>query len=131
MAGDRIELLVALGAGGHVAGLLEEGERGIDDAGARGIKALGLFLDGLDQVVAVPRLLLDEIERDEPDIAARKHAADAEVLAQAVPGAGEIAPRFLAETLRHALELAPTAFPTIEIVVHLCTSRYIFRCLTT
>src|SRR5690606_18309105 len=85
LVGDGIELLVPLGGGGHVAGLLEEGEGGINDARAGRVKALRLLLDGLDQVVAVPRLPLDEIERDEPQVAAREHAADTDVFPEALP----------------------------------------------
>ena len=85
LVGDGVELLVALGRRGDVAGLLEEGQRRIDDARARRIEALRLFLDGLDQVVAVARLLLDEVQRDQPQVAAGQHAADAEIAAEAVP----------------------------------------------
>src|SRR5207247_1930385 len=76
--GDRVELLCAfrllLLDQPHI---LEHGERRIDDAGARGIGAAGALLDVADQVIAVARLLLDQLEQDEPELAAVEHAAAA------------------------------------------------------
>src|SRR5262249_47001714 len=75
LVGDGVELLGALGLAGHVAGLLEIGERGIDDAGTGRIPAGGLVLQNLDDLVAVARLLGDQGEREQPQVALRQHAA--------------------------------------------------------
>ena len=85
LVGDGIEPLVALGDRGHVVRLFEEGQRRIDDAGARAVHARGLLLDRLDQIVAVARLLLDEIERDQAEVARGEHAADPDVVAEPAP----------------------------------------------
>ena len=114
LVGDGVEPLVALGGRGHVAGLFEEGQRRIDDAGARAVHAAGLFLDGLDQIVAVARLLLDEIQRNQAQIARGEHAADPHIVAKATPvaeiGAPGAAPRPApAAAAAHGLEFAPHA----------------------
>src|SRR5690606_4159170 len=115
------------------AGLLEEGEGRIDHAGARRIDARGLLLDGLDQIVAVARLLLDEIERDQAQIARGDHPADAEAVAEAAPiaeagPAGAAPARASAEAAAHGLHLAPGAVliamhPVVgaaEIILMMC-----------
>src|SRR6185503_5673972 len=85
LVGDGVEPLVGLGGRGHEVGFLEVGQGGVDDAGARRIEAAGPLLQRLDEVVAVARLLLDQIERDEAQIARGEHAADAEIVAEAAP----------------------------------------------
>ena len=63
--GDGVELLRAFRRSGDVTGFLEKGQRRIDDAGARRIPLGGLFLDQLDDLIAVARLLFDQCERDQ------------------------------------------------------------------
>src|SRR5436305_9066830 len=76
--GDCVELLGTLSLllldQAHI---LEHDQRRIDDAGARGIGAAGALLDVADQVIAVTRLLLDQLEQDEPELAAIEHTAAA------------------------------------------------------
>ena len=95
--GDRVELLGAFRLRGDVAGLLEKGQRRIHHAGTRRVPARGLVLQHLDDLVAVARLLGDQPERDQPQIAGREHAAGAHhvAAAHAVPSAdaaAEMAP---------------------------------------
>ena len=66
--GDGVELACALGGDGGQAGLLEEGEHGVDDAGAGGVGAAELLFDGLDQFVAVAGLLGDEVEEEVAEV---------------------------------------------------------------
>ena len=75
--GDRVELLCAIRLRGDVAGLFEEGQRRIDHAGAWRIPARGFLLQHLDDLVAVARLLRDQGERDQANVALRQHAAGA------------------------------------------------------
>src|SRR5262245_24741295 len=89
LVGDGVELLRALRLRGDVAGILEIGQRRVDDAGARRVPACGLVLQDLDDLVAVARLLGDQRERDQPQVALRQHAAGAHhvAAAHAVPAA--------------------------------------------
>ena len=76
--GDGVDLLVALGAGDGVAGFLEVGQRRVDDAGARAVGAVGTLLQGLDDVVAVARLLGEQGEDDQAEVAVTEHAPGTE-----------------------------------------------------
>src|SRR5262249_28279192 len=73
LLGDGVEPLRAFGLRGDVADLFQVGQRRIDDAGARAVPVRGLFLEQLDDFVAVPRLLGDECERDELQVALGEH----------------------------------------------------------
>src|SRR5262249_42925002 len=66
-----------------VARLFEIGEGRIHDAGRRRVPTRGLLLQHLDDLVAVARLLRDQGERDQPQIAGREHAAGADHVAAA------------------------------------------------
>src|SRR5262249_17745412 len=70
-----------------VARLLEIGQRRIDDAGARRVPAGGLVLEHLDDLVAVARLLGDQREGDQAQVALRQHAPGAHHIAAAGPSA--------------------------------------------
>src|SRR3546814_5249968 len=48
-----------------------------DDAGAWRIGAAGQFLDLADEVIAVARLVGDQLQQDEPQLAAVEHPAPA------------------------------------------------------
>ena len=52
-----------------MAHLVQHGQRRIDDAGARGVGAAAQFLDGANQIVAVPRLGGEQLEQDQPQLA--------------------------------------------------------------
>src|SRR4029079_14334822 len=78
LGGDFIELFRAFALAGKVAGLLQEGEGRVHDAGARAIDTAGLFLDHLDDLVTVARLFCDEGKNDKFQIALCEHPADAE-----------------------------------------------------
>src|SRR5262245_5897827 len=92
LAGDGVELLRALDFGGDIARLLEIGQRGIDDAGARRVPARRLLLQHLDDLVAVARLLRDQRERDQPQVALRQHAPGAHHVAAAAEAVTTAAP---------------------------------------
>ena len=55
--------------------LVEHGQRRIDDAGTGHIEAAAQLLDRPDQLVAVPRLVGDQLEQDEAELASIEHAA--------------------------------------------------------
>jgi hypothetical protein len=73
LGGDGIELLAAAFLGGGVAELFQEGQGRIDDAGAGAIGAADRLLDGLDQLVAVARLLADQLEQNQAQVALFEH----------------------------------------------------------
>src|SRR5687768_6802806 len=56
------------------AHVLQQGEGGIDDAGARRIFAAGQVLDRTDEVVAVTRLVSDQLQENEPKLSGFEHA---------------------------------------------------------
>src|SRR6266478_1508735 len=62
--GDLVKLLAALGFDRRVADLFEVGQRWIDHARARRIEALGGFFERLDDLVAMPRTLLEQSQDD-------------------------------------------------------------------
>src|SRR5207253_2375941 len=72
-------------------------------------------LDGLDQIVAVARLLFDQIERDQAQIARCQHAADAEAVAPVAPAATRAAGTTRART---APAKAAAAAHGFELAVH-------------
>src|SRR6202790_813361 len=57
-----------------MAGLFQIGEGRIDDARARAVPAGGLVLEHFDDLVAVPGLLRDQGERNQPQVALGQHA---------------------------------------------------------
>src|SRR5262249_33919726 len=75
--GDGVALLRALGVGGDVASLFEEGQRRINGACAWAVSAACLLLHDLDQLVAVARLLGDQREREQLQVALGEHTAEA------------------------------------------------------
>src|SRR5262249_38288426 len=73
--GRVIELLGAFGLDPGIAQLLEICQGRIDHAGARHVVAAGALLQGLDQLVAMARLLGEELEQQQlqplgPELAA-------------------------------------------------------------
>src|SRR5262249_36566798 len=83
LGGGGGELLGALGLRGDVDGLFQIGHARIDHARARRIPARGLVLEQLDDLVAVPRLLGDQRQRDQPQVALRQHPPGAQHVAVA------------------------------------------------
>src|SRR3546814_3307405 len=66
IGGDREQLLGALRLlRRDLPHVVEQGQGRIDDAGARGIGAAGQLLDPADQVISVPRLVGDQLQRSE------------------------------------------------------------------
>ena len=93
LGGQRIELAPALIlGGGGVAHVLDQGQRGIDDAGARAVAAADPLFERLDDLVAVARLLGHQGENDEPEIAAVEHAPLARLEPAAAPVPAEPVP---------------------------------------
>src|SRR5262245_56548197 len=131
--GDGVKLLGALDLGGDVARLLEIGQGGIDDPRAGRVPARRLLLQHLDDLVAVARLLGDQRERDQPQVALRQHApgahhvaAAAEAVTPSAPAvAGMAAPTAAARPL--TLEWKSTGMSHAEHVGLLCLKRYIER----
>src|SRR5687768_11086637 len=69
------------------AHVLEHRQGRIDDAGARRIMALGHLLDRLDQLIAVARLIGDQLEQHEAKFAALEHPFAGPASAPAAPAA--------------------------------------------
>src|SRR5207244_5859919 len=69
------------------AHVLQHGEGRIDYAGARRIGAVGQLLDRADQIVAVARLIGDELQEDEPKLAGIEHPPAAAAAAAATAAA--------------------------------------------
>src|SRR4051812_34844953 len=67
--------------------VLEHGEGRVDDSRARRIGAPGHLLDRADEVVAVARLVRDQLEEDEPELARIEHAPRASAAAAPAPAA--------------------------------------------
>src|SRR5262249_30128481 len=89
--GDGVELLGALGLGGDVTGLFEIGQRRVNDAGAPRVTTGRPGFRERDDLVAVARLLGDQRERDQAQIALRQHAPGAHHIAAAVTSAPAVA----------------------------------------
>src|SRR5262249_10096601 len=94
--GDRERLAGALRlCPFDVPQILEHRQRRIDDAGAGRIGPAGQLLDGADEIVAMPGLIRDELEQDEPQLSRIEqapttalpiiHPASAEVPAMTMP----------------------------------------------
>ena len=80
--GDVEQLAGALGGAFHLGEVFEQGEGGVDDAGAGGVGAAGEVLDGFDDLVAVAGVFGDEVQHEEAQIAMfekARHAAAAAV----------------------------------------------------
>ncbi len=96
LLGQAIELARALDVDGGVADLLEIGQRWINHAGARHVEAVGKIVEGLDDLVAVARLLRDERKDHELQVLGRELAAAAEAVSAAFEivseAAGKAAP---------------------------------------
>jgi hypothetical protein len=73
------------GADRHVAKFLEQRKRRIDDARARAVGAADLILDGLDDLVPVPRLLGYEVKDEEAKVAMSEETPKAGSATTAVP----------------------------------------------
>ena len=72
--GHLIELFgAALGFSDDIILLFEQRQRRIDRPGARSIGAAEFLLDGADQVIAVARLLGDEGQENQPQVAVAEH----------------------------------------------------------
>src|SRR5690554_4391279 len=122
--GDGVELLVAIGMGGRITSLLEIGQRGIDHARAGRIEARRFFLDRLDQVIAVARLLIDQIERYQAEVTRCQHAAYTKLaphiapVSVAVDASSQTSPT----TSRHGFHAPPIGFSIIPVGAHLLCS---------
>ncbi len=92
LVGDGVELLGPLGLGGEIARLLEVGEGRVHDPGARRVPAGGLLLQHLDDLVAVARLLGDERQRDQAQIALRQHPPRPHHVAESASATAPMAP---------------------------------------
>ena len=76
LGGDRMQFLAAVTGGDrYVAEFLEHGQRGVDHAGAGAVGAADALLDRLDDLVAVARLLGDQVEDDQAEVAMGEEAA--------------------------------------------------------
>src|ERR1700691_50503 len=83
--GNRMRLLrTVANADRHMAEFLKQGQRRIDNARARAVSATDLLLDCLDDFVAVPGLLGDQIENDQTKVAVGEETAKTETVAAAM-----------------------------------------------
>src|SRR5690606_37591840 len=110
--GDREGLARAtrtrLGDQVHV---LEHGERRVDHPRARRIGAFGQRLDGADEIVAVARLVGDQLQEDEAEFAAVEHPAAPAATMVAAPAAPitPVAPVAAAGAMSPAPAMAATS----------------------
>src|SRR5207245_10812000 len=72
---DAVDLAPVLLDGADVPHVLEHLQRRVDGAGTRGIEAAEALLERLDQLVAVARLVLEQVEDDVLAAAALEHLA--------------------------------------------------------
>ena len=78
LCGNLVQLLRTIAAAdGHIAELLEEGQRWIDDAWTGAISTGDLLLDRLDDFVPVPGLLSDEVQDHQAKVSMGEEAAEA------------------------------------------------------
>src|SRR5690606_20674237 len=70
---DGVNLLVAFRGRYGEACLLQIGQRRIDHARAWTVEPARKLLQGLDDVVAVPRLAIEQGQRDQLEVAVRQH----------------------------------------------------------
>src|SRR5450755_1489393 len=112
--GDAIELLAALGFDRGVADFFEVGEGRINHAGARSVKALRRFLESLDDLVPMPRMLLQQSEDHQLQIAGAQLAAAEEAASSKTAAMGERRP----ESAKVASVRAPRAAVMTKKAVH-------------
>ena len=74
---DRPDTRAVAGADRHVTKLLKESQRRIDDAWAGAVGSGDPLLNRLDKLIAVPRLLGDELQDDQAKVAMGEEAAEA------------------------------------------------------
>ncbi|SBV36867.1 hypothetical protein STPYR_11797 [uncultured Stenotrophomonas sp.] len=91
--GDRIALAAAVVFGGDQAHVLQQCQRRVDHAGAGCIGAVEQLADQLDQLVAVARLLFDQCQQQQAQVAAAQWPARAAIAAAAPASATPAAPR--------------------------------------
>src|SRR5206468_429970 len=89
--GNRIDLLALLLAGGDIAQILEHLQRRVDRAGARAVAPAHALFEGADDVVAVARLVLEQVEDDVLQVAPTEETLLAEVAESASPAASPVA----------------------------------------
>src|SRR5690606_33985150 len=106
--------------------LVEQGEGGIDHPGARRIGAAGQLLDPADQVIAVARLVGDQLEQHEPQFAAVEHppprsaaSLSAVAMAPAKAATGSFAEAMAASAAVHAVPLAAPVAAQMSVKLHL------------
>ena len=103
--GNAVELFRAADFDFGLAGLFEIGERRIDDARAWHIEAAGALFEGLDQFIAVARLLGEQSEDDQLQVGRIELAAGAKPATEhaALEASHEVSPvlaaRFTASTM--------------------------------
>jgi hypothetical protein len=112
--GDVVDLLALGILRPHVALVFQQLERGIDGAGRGGVAARHLLLQGLDDLVAVAGLLLEQPEDDEFDLTRLEHLGPA-------PGASASGVEHPSPHLAPKRESGPEA-PVVSWVTHVLTS---------
>jgi hypothetical protein len=103
-----------------MADIFEQGQRRIDDAGARAVGAADLLLDGADDVVAMARLFRNQLQHDKAEVA---------LIEDAPPAAASAAMAVLGAFGKMAMR--PSGFPVVAAVaamsegVHFNLFRYV------
>jgi hypothetical protein len=69
LIGDRVDLLALLLRRGDVAEVLQHLQRRVDRARARPVVTAHAIFEGADDVVSVARLVLEQLEDDDPQVA--------------------------------------------------------------
>src|SRR4029077_12279953 len=98
------------------AEFLEQSERRVDHAGAGAVGAADLVLDRLDDLVAMPRLLGDQIENDQPQIAMGEEPAKPAPASPAMPVAAELPAFPLAADKAPVIAVLAAAAPVLMVV---------------
>src|SRR6478752_4390620 len=87
--------------------VLQQGQGRVDDSGTWRIVSAGHLLDRPNQVVAVARLVGDQLEQDESQLAAFEHPPAPAAMSAAAPAA--VFPEFKMESARTETETARAA----------------------
>lgn len=90
--------------------VLEQSERRINDSRAWRVVAAGQLLDRPDKIVTVSRLVGDQLEQDESQLATFEHPSAPATMTAAAAAAAAFVPEFEVESARAETESARSAY---------------------